>query len=100
MQVIAAKTLRDFARRHPAAQTSIEYWLRVTKGARWAVSRDVLASFPSAKVINAERVRFELAGNTFRLICRINYRSGAVFIMFLGTHGDYDAIDAKTVRMF
>lgn len=59
-----------------------------------------MGSFPSAKVINAERVRFELAGNTFRLVCRINYRSGAVFVMFLGTHKEYDAIDVETVRMF
>lgn len=100
MHVIAAETLRAFAVHHSFARASVGYWLKVTKGARWTSSQDLMSSFPSAKVINAERVRFELAGNTFRLVCRINYRSGAVFIMFLGTHEEYDAIDAETVGMF
>ncbi|WP_448956629.1 type II toxin-antitoxin system HigB family toxin [Labrys neptuniae] len=55
------------------------------------------AAFPKAKVLNAERVRFEIAGGNYRLIVAFKFRNGIAFVKFLGTHADYDRIDALAI---
>jgi mRNA interferase HigB len=61
---------------------------------------DVRRAVPKAKVLNRERVRFEVAGGNYRMIATFDFRRQIVFIKFLGTHADYDSIDALTVTMF
>ena len=61
---------------------------------------DVQAAFPKAKALNGERARFEVAGGNYRLIVAFNFRAGIAFIKFLGTHAEYDRIDALTVSIF
>jgi len=61
---------------------------------------DVQAAFANAKVLNAERVRFEVGGGNYRLIVAFNFRCKIAFIKFVGTHGEYDKIDALTVSQF
>ncbi len=61
---------------------------------------DVLKSFSKAKVLNGQRVRFEVAGGNFRLIAAFDFRKQVVFIKFIGTHAKYDAVDALTVSMY
>ena len=62
--------------------------------------REVMTSFPKAKALNADRARFEVAGGDFRMIVAINFRARIAFIKFLGTHAEYDRIDALTVSDF
>ncbi|WP_244466938.1 type II toxin-antitoxin system HigB family toxin [Devosia geojensis] len=57
-------------------------------------------SFSKAKVLNSERARFEVSGGNFRLIAAFDFKKQRVFLKFIGTHAEYDAIDAKTVSMF
>jgi mRNA interferase HigB len=57
-------------------------------------------AFPHAKVLNAERVRFEIAHNTFRLIVAFNFRAQIAFIKFVGSHAEYNKVDALTVSQF
>jgi len=61
---------------------------------------DVKSSFSKAKVLNAQRVRFEIAGGNFRLIASFDLRSQIAYVKFIGTHAEYDAVDALTVSMF
>ena len=61
---------------------------------------EVQAAFPKAKVLNGDRVRFEIAGGQFRLIAAFDFEKQIVFVKFLGTHAEYDAIDALTVSQF
>ena len=61
---------------------------------------DVRLAAPNAKVLNAERVRFEIAGGNFRMIVALDFRRGIAFIKFIGTHGEYDRVDALTVSLF
>ncbi len=61
---------------------------------------DVRATAPKAKVLNRERVRFEVAGGNYRLVVAFDFRRQAVFVKFVGTHAEYDKIDALTVSQF
>ena len=100
MRIIAQSTLVAFAARHPETRASLDFWLKVARGSHWANTADVQAAFPKAKVLNGERVRFEVAGGNYRLIVAFKFGSGIGFVKFIGTHAEYDRIDALTVSMF
>ncbi|MCV0398148.1 MAG: type II toxin-antitoxin system HigB family toxin [Rhizobiaceae bacterium] len=74
--------------------------MQVTAAASWATTAEIRAAFSKAKVLNAERVRFEIGGGDFRLICAFDFRRGVAFVKFLGTHAEYDRVDALTVSQF
>ncbi len=92
--------LAAFWLRHPETKTPLARWLAVTKAAEWRAIQEVLSSFPSAKAINGERVRFAVHGGAYRLIVAFDFARQIAFIKFIGTHADYDAIDASTVSLF
>ena len=102
MQIIARKTLSDFWSRHPETRPSLERWIDVVKAASWASMNDIRIAFPKAKVLNAERVRFEIHGGNYRMIVAFDFagRRRIAYIKFIGTHADYDAIDALSVSRF
>ena len=65
----------------------------------WSTPSDIKAHFASASILKSRRVVFNIKGNDFRLIVAVAYRFGAIYIKFVGTHKQYDAIDADTVEM-
>ena len=79
---------------------SLERWHALAKAARWASADDVLKAAPKAKVLNRERVRFEIAGGNYRLIVAFDFRRQIAFVKFLGTHAEYDKVNALTVSQF
>ncbi|MFZ3349572.1 MAG: type II toxin-antitoxin system HigB family toxin [Xanthobacteraceae bacterium] len=68
----------------------MERWYRLVKSARWTSTDDVQKAAPKARVLNWERVRFEVAGGNYRLIVAFDFRRQAAFVKFVGTHADYD----------
>lgn len=80
-----------------AAQGQYRAWLSIAKAARWASPMQVKSSHPKASVLKNGRVVFNIKGNSYRLVCQINYQAGAVEIRFFGSHSEYDAINAETV---
>ena len=100
MRIVARNRLVAFWERHPETRASLSHWLSVTKAADWADAAAVMGSFSKDRVLNGQRVRFEVAGGDYRMIAAFDYRRRAVFIKFLGTHAEYDAVDALTVSMF
>jgi mRNA interferase HigB len=100
MRIIASTTLAAYANRHPGAAKSIAHWRNIARTSKWASTSDVQAAFPKAKVLNGERVRFEVAGGDYRLIAAFDFRRQIAFIKFIGTHAEYDRIDALTVSQF
>jgi mRNA interferase HigB len=100
MRVIARNVLVAFWGRHPEAKASLERWYVVVKAAHWTSTDDVQKAGPKAKVLNAERVRFEVAGGNYRLVAAFDFRREIVFIKFIGSHAEYDRIDALTVSQF
>ena len=97
MHVISRKDLVEFAHRHPHAESLLNAWYHEARAANWGSSAELKQRYRTASIINAERVVFNICGNKYRLVVRINYASGAVFVRFLETHGECDAIDAEVV---
>lgn len=100
VRIIKRSTLAEFWAAHPETRASLEGWLRVASAASWRTSAEVRASFSKAVVLNAERVRFEVAGGNYRLIVAFRFDLQIAWIKFIGTHSEYDAIDALTVSKF
>ncbi len=100
MRLIARSTLVGFWETHPETRASLTHWMSVAKAATWASTSDVQASFSKAKVLNGERVRFEVAGGDYRMIVAFDFGRGIAFVKFIGTHAEYDRIDAPTVNLF
>jgi mRNA interferase HigB len=100
MRVLSKSTLREFWTRHPRAEQPLTAWYDVTKKATWQHSADLKQTFATASIITSERVVFNIHGNDYRLVAHIDYEFKLVFIRFIGTHREYDKIDAATVRLF
>lgn len=97
MRIIAKRTLRAFWKRHPKAKGPLEAWHQEATRADWSTPSEVKAQFRSASMLQNNRVVFNIAGNQYRLIVKINYPYRIAYIRFIGVHADYDAIDATTI---
>jgi mRNA interferase HigB len=97
VRIIAKRTLRTFWTRHPKAKGPLEAWHQEAVRADWASPSAVKSQFRSASVLQDSRVVFNIAGNQYRLIVKINYPYRIVYLRFIVTHEDYDAIDATTI---
>lgn len=98
MQVIAKSTLRAFWRRHPAAGTPLRTWHAVASRADWSGPAQVKAQFgASVDFVGDNRAIFDIGGNKFRLVVHIACPWRRVLIKFVGTHAEYDGIDAETI---
>jgi mRNA interferase HigB len=100
MRVIARNVLVAFWERHPETEEPPERWYRLAKAAQWATTNDIQMSVPKAKLLNRERVRFEVAGGNYRLVIAFDFRRQIAFVKFVGTHAEYDRIDALTISQF
>jgi mRNA interferase HigB len=100
VRIIALSTLKAFLNRNPAcadAREPLMAWYRQVKAADWATPADVKRAIRSASILKDGRVVFNLAGNKYRLVAWINYPYRVVYIRFIGTHRQYDMIDAQKV---
>lgn len=100
MRIIAKRTLRQFWEanaRNAVARTPLEDWYAQAKEADWAAPADVKSQFGDASILRGSRVVFNIGGNRFRLIVRINYPYRVVYVRFVGTHAEYDDVDANTI---
>ena len=100
MRVIALSTLKTYWASNPSkggAEEATLAWYRHTLKADWASPADVKADFGNASILRDGRVVFNVAGNHYRLAVWINYAYRVVYIRFIGTHAEYDRIDAQTI---
>jgi len=100
MRVIARNTLVGFWLDHPETRVPLERWYQLVSAAHWKSTDEVQKAIPKAKVLNGERVRFAVAGGDYRLVAAFDFRRQIVFVKFVGTHAEYDRIDALTVSQF
>jgi mRNA interferase HigB len=89
-----------YARTHPETAVPLERWYRLVKAANWTSMDDMCRASPKSKVLNRDRARFEVAGGNSRLIAAFDFGRQIVFVKFIGTHAEYDAIDALTIARF
>jgi mRNA interferase HigB len=96
MRVIAKSTLRRFWERFPDAEAPLLAWFREVQQEDWNSPADVKEKYRSASIVG-ERVVFNIKGNTYRLVVWINYPFKIVYVRFVGTHKEYDAIDVREI---
>ena len=97
MRVIKRKTLQDFWEKNPLSEQPLKAWFTEAIHSTWNTPDDIKEKYGSADILPDNRVVFNIGGNKYRLIVKINYKAKVVFIRFVGTHSEYDKIDAETI---
>lgn len=97
MHVIKKKTLQDFWQMHAAAELPLRAWLKDAERAQWRTMHDIKAYARSADAVRDNRVVFNIGGNKFRLVVLCLLSKGRLYIRFVGTHAEYDRIDAGRI---
>ncbi len=97
MRVIAKKVLREFWEKQTDSREQLKTWYKEASKAVWTSPNDIKSEYPKASILKSSRVVFNICGNKYRLIVKINYARAWVFIRFIGTHIEYDAIDADKI---
>jgi len=97
MRVISRKILRQFWERHPDARQPLQAWYADIKHANWKKPSDIKSVYQTASFISSNRIVFNIKGNQYRIVVVVEYRFGTVFIRFVGTHQEYDRINAEAI---
>jgi mRNA interferase HigB len=97
MRVISRQTLLRFWLGHPDSQKALQAWFKEAESAHWKSPNEIRARYRSADFLKGNRVVFNIKGNDYRLVVKIHYNTRIVFIRFVGTHKEYDSIDAERV---
>lgn len=104
MRIIARRTLREFVasraghRDRGALKAALDAWFDEVRKARWSSSAELKRHYATASIVSADRVVFNIKGNDYRLVAAIDFEKGIVWIKWIGTHRDYDRIDARKVQ--
>lgn len=97
MRIIAKKTLREFWDGHANAKQPLMAWHKEVEKAKWNSLNDLKLAYPNASILQNNRVVFNIKGNNYRLIVKINLDYHICWIRFIGTHAEYDKINANTI---
>jgi len=97
MRVIAIKALKEFWKKHPDSEQPLKAWYYETKKANWQNPEDVTRLYRKASILRINRIVFNIKGNSYRLIAAINYNFKIVYIRFIGTHQEYDKMNAEEI---
>ena len=97
MRVISRKALREFWQSNPDAEQPLKAWYAETRLASWRTPADVKAQYRTASILGSNRLVFNIGGNKYRLVAVIRYRIQTVYVRFVGTHRQYDEIDASEI---
>jgi mRNA interferase HigB len=104
MRIIARRTLREFVaaraghKDHPALKAALESWFDEVHKARWRNATDVKRLYATASIVTAERIVFNIKGNSYRLVVSVDFEKSIVSIKWIGGHRDYDRIDVTQVE--
>ena len=97
MRVISKRALREFWERHPDAKKPLQAWYDDALRANWKTSAEIKRTYGNASFLADNRVVFNIKGNDYRIIVKVHYDQGHLYIRFVGTHRSYDEIDAETI---
>ena len=96
-RIIAKRTLREFWVKHANSEQYLKTWYETAKNSKWNSPNDVKNTYMNASILKNNRVVFNIKGNSYRLIVKFNYLKQWAFIRFIGTHAEYDKIDADAI---
>jgi mRNA interferase HigB len=97
MRIVARRTIREFWECHPDVEQSLRAWYYDAKRAVWKSPADIKRTYANASLLGEHRVVFNIKGNRYRLVAAINYPFQICYIRFVGTHKEYDGINAELV---
>lgn len=97
MRILSRRALREFWERHPDAERPLAAWHKEVKEQEWPTPHEVVERYPHASIVGNDRVVFRIKGTNYRLVVRIDYLHRTVYIRFVGTHAEYNRIDAEEV---
>jgi mRNA interferase HigB len=97
MVIIKPKPLKEFMEKHPDARVSLQDWIDTVQQASWSNFNDLKADFPNASLVGNDRVVFNIRKGYYRLIVLVVFRVRTVYVRFIGSHADYDRLDASNV---
>jgi mRNA interferase HigB len=97
MRVISKRPLREFWEKHAGAKAALQGWYEDALRAQWQTPAAIKSRYGNASILADNRVVFNIKGNDYRLVVRVHYDRGHIHIRFVGTHREYDDIDASTI---
>jgi len=96
-RIFAKSTLREFWEMYPDSEQYLKTWYDTAMSCDWKTPNDVKRNYANASILKEGRIVFNIKGNSYRLIAKFNFEKQWIFIRFIGTHADYDKIDANTI---
>jgi mRNA interferase HigB len=96
-RIFAKSTLREYWLKHPDSEQYLKTWYDTAMSSNWKTPNDVKQAYANASILKDSRIVFNIKGNTYRLVAKFNYEKQWIFIRFVGTHDEYDKIDANTI---
>ncbi len=97
MRIIKTSVLKDFYIKHQKSENPLKSWIQETKKNNWRDPSDVKSFYRSADILKNNRIVFNIGGNKYRLIVKVNYKCGVVYIRFIGSHEQYNKVNAEEV---
>ena len=97
MRIVAKRTLRAYWEKQRRAEQPLKPWYAIAAKAEWSSPADVKTAYRNASIVSNDRVVFNIGGNRYRLVVRFDYTGRIGFVRFVGTHAEYDAVDAPNV---
>ncbi len=97
MRVLAKRVLREFWEIHTDTEEQLKSWFQETTNGKWVNPNYVKNEFPNSRLIPNNRVTFNIKGNQYRLVVRVNYKYQMVYVRFIGTHDEYDKLDPTKI---
>jgi len=98
MRIFTEKTIKEYIESHPDAETALQDWAETVKNSDWKNFADIKQDFNSVDSVGNQRYVFNIKGNNYRLVVIIRFTIQYVYIRFIGTHAEYDKLDAKTIK--
>jgi len=96
-RIFAKSTLREYWEKHPASEQYLKTWYDTVMSSDWKTPNDIKQTYANASILKNRRAVFNIKGNSYRLIVKFNFEKQWAFIRFIGTHPEYDKIDANTI---
>ena len=97
MRIFARATLRDFWAQYPETEQYLKTWFETASNSHWKTPNDVKHNYANASILKDSRIVFNVCGNSYRLVVKFNFEKQWIFIRFIGTHSQYDKINANTI---
>lgn len=96
-RIFAKSTLKEYWLHHPDTEQYLKTWYNTAMNSDWRTPNEVKQTYVNASILKDSRIVFNIKGNSYRLVAKFNFEKQWIFIRFIGTHNEYDMIDANTI---